>query len=190
MDITFHYFDVSFNMKYLTRMTQKPLFTLGKIYKYLDDTSNAIHNCLCIHGAYINNTIIISNIAINYNASLRLIHYYPKGQFQCSYCKEFKEMNATNNIYFRNYYKDCVYGASMICKECKDKLRKENHLLNFYTKFLFSNYDSIGTLRKQSKERYELTKEQRAINKLKPYILHWAYKYNGPCYRVLKRKYT
>jgi hypothetical protein len=80
----------------------------------------------------------------------------------------------------------------MICHKCHKDIKETSQriLSHSFTEFRFRNSDTTNKLRQQSLERAIINKERRALYVIKPNMIHWAFKYQGPCYNLIKRCYT
>ena len=161
------------------------LFTLGNQYCF----NKKRLQVLSIQHAIIANNLSIDGISVGHYKPCGLLKYYPRGSLKCSQCNKTKSINSKNPSYLCTGYYECLLGCRLICNDCRNRINTHD-ILRFCTKFILTNYDIIKDIRKEANNRLQLNKEKKALSIIKPYMMHWAYKPNGPCYRVLLKQYS
>lgn len=172
------------------------LLKFGHIYRFDNMYSDAKLHAACIRRAIEQGNIVVKGISARYYAPRGTLFYYPFGSFKCTICCSGKgdkrvTMSHRHPIHFAPSTDENGYYSVLVCSKCieEDKETSAKLLSRVYTEFRFRNVDDIDDLRQQALERAKKNAEKRALFCIKPYLIHWAFKYQGPCYRLLQSRY-
>jgi len=153
----------------------------GKYYKIKYD-----EDALAIEYSNIN----VESMDIVYDKNNKILQYFPHGTFECSECKKIQNVCSKNNIWILSYIRPEFYSNVAYCEECKIKYYLENpHIKLIYFRQFKFNDDSIKALREKACEKAKMQEKRHALNTIRPYIIHWAFRFNGPCYHIAKRRF-
>lgn len=167
----------------------------GKIYRFDNIYADAKHHASCVRRAIENDTLNVTGISIRYCAQTKSISYYPFGTFKCTSCcshTERVEMSAHHPMYFTPSQDQDGYFSVLICHKCHEEMKEKclRFISHASIEFRFRNTDTISKLREQAQSAAYRNRERRSLFVIKPTMLHWAFKFQGPCYHILKRRYS
>jgi len=172
------------------------LLKFGDIYRFDNIYSDAKLHAACIRRAMEKGHIDVMGISTRYYAPSGTLFYYPFGSFKCTICCSGDEdkrvtMSHRHPIHFAPSTDENGYYSVIVCSKCiqEDKETSVKLLSRIYTEFRFRNVDCIDDLRQAAVERAKKNESRLALFCIRPHMMHWAFKYQGPCCRLLQRKY-
>lgn len=171
------------------------LLKFGDVYRFDNIYSDAKYHASCIRRAIDNGSMNTTAISTRYHAQSKTIYYYPHGTFKCTACCSSAQrvtMSAYEPIYFAPCEDEDGNYSVMICHKCHKDIKETNQrvLSHSFTEFCFRNSDTTDKLRKQALDRAIVNKERRALFVIRPNMVHWGFKYQGPCYSIINKRYT
>ena len=127
---------------------------------------------------------------------------YPCGKFVCDECNSWCKLSPTLNAYVvvSSSIQECVTNRFK-CEKCICKLQQQYHVTTRYLriKTWFSDCrieakqlrqkSTLHKIAKQWKYFIQRRRERHAIAVMKPYLLHWAFKPDGPLVRCLQMSF-
>lgn len=167
------------------------LLRFGKNYRFDNIYADAKHHASCIRRAVDDDTLNVTSISTRYCASTKTISYYPYGTCKCTACCSWVHMSAHYPMYFAPSNDQNGYYSVLICHHCHEEMKEKCIRLysQTHTEFRFRNTDTISHLREQALATAFHNRERRSLVVIKPKMLHWAFKYQGPCFNLIKQKY-
>jgi hypothetical protein len=122
---------------------------------------------------------------------------YPCGKFQCDECMSWCPLSPLHNAY-AIYYSSTIASQRLKCEACIQKLQANHHVTTQFlrVKTWCSDCKIIARcsmqkliMRKvfiQWRIFIQKQREKLSIETLKPYILHWAFRPNGPLTKAIQ----
>lgn len=170
------------------------IVSFGNYYEYDDHLACAASKT----------NISVTHLEVEYNRQYKSFTLYPKGTIECGCCKQDKSISINKPAYAMNFrnkrYGKMVY-KSLVCSDCKQRIGKYafmayigvTKLCTFggspeisrqAAKSSSSEFIMRCIVRRWKRNARISCKKKEAIAKLKPYILHWATKPDGPLYHM------
>jgi hypothetical protein len=124
---------------------------------------------------------------------------YPCGKFVCDECNSWCKLSPTLNAYV--VVSSSIQGGvtnRFKCEKCIHKLQQQYHVTTRFLRVItwcsdcridakkLKQESTLRKIAKQWKYFIQRQRERHAIDVLKPYLLHWAFKPDGPLVRCLQ----
>lgn len=160
----------------------------------------------------VNTNIQVSGFQSVYNREVFMLYYYPVGKLDCCCCKknnvQIDGAHPAYAVYSHNkgdidYHYSKLFFKTLICSQCYDNLDPSITRYNYSCPFrvtygsphycrLLANRDIYFNVRciarRWRKRAKESSVRKEALEKLRPFIMHWASKPNGPLYKLHLQK--